>query len=308
MEKVFIQKIFHITELILRREINDDVTLKELHTHLKKAQQMNFPHYEAEVLNTLGVLYSMQDNMAESLLYWEQALEKATDLNDIDLSLKLLSNLSSSLLEIWDLDRGTAYAQKGMQIVQANHMNTLTALYIYAANTDIEMIQGHYQQAEELYQTFWTLAQETSLLNYSRFEYAQIITAMYDVRTQLDLVAKDAVNFQADLRMLASFVDQMGRDDFTAVLLIEYLYAALILHHDDAAAAEHERKLIDLYHGKLPLPRLIQMANFLAYNQQPAWARKYAQQVLDTASREFISGPMFKRAGEIVKASSLAAD
>jgi len=301
MEKVFIQKIFQITEQILRRDIDDDTALKELQSHLKKAQQMGLQHYEVEVLNTFGVLYAMKNNSSQAISYWEKALEKSSDLNDIDTSLKLLSNLASSLLEIWDLDKGVAYAQKSLQIVETNQMNTLTSLYIYAANIDMWMMQGRYQQAEALYKTFWTMAETTSLQNYSRFEYAQIITAMYDVRAQLDIVARNASSFQTHINMVTSLVEQMNRDDFIALLLIEHLYEALILQDNDSSAREYESKLIALYQGTIPLVRLMQMANFLAYNAQPVWARKYAQQVLDIAAHEFIPAPMFKKAQAIMQ-------
>jgi hypothetical protein len=303
VEKIFIQKIFQITERILRRDMENDVALRELNAHLKKAQTMNFKHYEVEVLNTLSILYSMQDDIEQAKNYSLEALEKAQDVDDPDLSVKLANNLAETFLDLGDVNEAIQYAERGLSIVQKHHMKTLLTLYIYGTTAACHMAQGHFQQAQDISKTFWSLAQGATLQKYSRYEYAQIITLMHETRVQLDLVARDDAAFQSDIQTLASFVEQMNREDFSDSLLIQGLYYALIIHNDEAAAKIWEKNLLLRHPQGLRLNQLLRMANFLSYNQQCAWARKYAQQILDYAEDLFVPEGIMARAKDILSAN-----
>lgn len=300
MEKIFIQKIFQITEHILRRDIADDVALRELKAHLRKAEQMNFQQYEVEVLNTLGILYSMQEDVLQAKEYWMEALEKVKQIDEPDLSVKLLNNLSSLLLDMWAVEEAIEYAERGLSIVQQHQMKTLTTLYIYGTITACHMALGRYKQAEEVYKIFWVIAHETTLQRYSRYEYAQIITAIHETRVQLDIVARDDAAFQSNIKTLASFVEQMNRDDFSDSLVIQGLYYALIVHNDESAARIWELNLLERHPDGLRLAQLLPLTNFLFYNQQLTWAKKYAQQILDYAKDTFVPPAIIARAQEIV--------
>lgn len=300
MEKVFIQKIFQITERILRRDIEDDVALKELKAHLKKAEQMNFQHYEVEVLNTLGILYSMQDDVLQAKEYCLEALEKAEHVNDPDLSVKLANNLAETLLDMGEVDEAFTCVERGLDIVEQHQMKTLTTLYIYGTTVACHMARGDFKQAEAICKRFWEMAQEATLQKYSRYEYAQIITLMHETRVQLDLVARNDAAFQSDIKTLAGFVEQMNRDDFTDSLMIQSLYYALIIHNDEDAAKVWEQNLLLKHPNGLRLSQRLRLANFLSYNQQCAWARKYAQQILDSAEDTFVPPAVILRAKEIV--------
>lgn len=301
MEKVFIQKIFQITERILRRDMDDDVALKELKAHLKKAEQMNFRHYEVEVLNTLGILYSMQDDMLQARDYWVEALEKAQHINEPDLFVKLSNNLAEQLIDMWEMDDAITCAERGLETVRQHQMKTLTTLYIYGTTVSCHMAQGHFAQAEEMCKRFWELAQEATLQKYSRYEYAQIITLMHETRVQLDIVARDDAAFQNDIKTLSSFVEQMNREDFSDSLLIQGLFYAVIMHHDETAATFWEQKLMERHPTGLRLTQLLRLANFLFYNQKCAWARKYAQQILDRAEDSYVPEGVIQRAREILR-------
>jgi hypothetical protein len=146
------------------------------------------------------------------------------------------------------------------------------------------------------------MAQEATLQKYSRYEYAQIITLMHETRVQLDLVARDDAAFQSDIKTLAGFVEQMNREDFSDSLMIQGLYYALIIHNDEAAAAVWEKNLLLKHPNGLRLPQRLRLANFLSYNQQCVWARKYAQQILDHAEDAFVPPAVIARAKEIVGA------
>jgi len=302
MEKVFIQKIFQITERILRRDMADDVALRELKAHLKKAEQMNFQQYEVEVLNTLGILYSMQEDVLQAKEYWMEALEKVKHIDEPDLSVKLLNNLSSLLLDMWAVEEAIEYAERGLSIVQQHQMKTLTTLYIYGTITACHMALGRYKQAEEVYKIFWVIAHETTLHRYSRYEYAQIITTIHETRVQLDIVARDDAAFQSNIKTLASFVEQMNRNDFSDSLLIQGLYYALIVHNDESAARIWELNLLQRHPEGLRLTQLLPLTNFLFYNQQLTWAKKYAQQILDYGEDAFVPPAIIARAQEIVGA------
>jgi tetratricopeptide (TPR) repeat protein len=300
VEKVFIQKIFQITERILRRDVDDAEVLQQLQGHLRKAQQMNFQQYEAEVLNTLGILASMQADPEQAQSYWRQALETAEEVGEADLLVKLLNNLSSALLETWQIDEAIQYVQRGLSIVQQHGMKTLTTLYIYGTAVSCHMALGQYKQAEEVHNTFLALVQEASLHNYSRFEYAQIITSMHEVRVQLDIVARDNERFLVDINTLKSFVEQINRDDFTDGLIVQGLLYALIIHNDEKAALYWEQQLIERHEGMIHLAQLLPLANFLIYNQRPVWAKKYAQQIVNMAVWEPIPAALLARAKEIL--------
>jgi tetratricopeptide (TPR) repeat protein len=306
VENIFIQKIFQITERILRRDMNDALALKELKAHLKKAEQMNFQHYEVEVLNTLGILYSMQDDGQQAKEYWMEALEKAQHVNDADLSVKLSNNLAEQLLDMWEVEQAIQYADRGLSIVKQHQMKTLTTLYIYGTIIACHMALGQFEQAEQIYKVFWEMAQEATLQKYSRYEYAQIITLMHETRVQLDLVARNDAAFQSDIKTLASFVEQMNRDDFSDALIIQGLYYALIIHNDESAAKIWEQNLLLRHPNGLRLPQLLKLTNFLFYNQQCSWAKKYAQQILHYAEDAFVPPSVIARAHEIANHSCTA--
>lgn len=98
MEQIFIQKIFALTEQVLRGEHTFDPIFKELQNHLARAQKMNMPRYEIETLNTLAILYMVAGNNAQGQKYLTQGLERVDQTNDTDLKMKLLSNLSETCL------------------------------------------------------------------------------------------------------------------------------------------------------------------------------------------------------------------
>jgi hypothetical protein len=162
------------------------------------------------------------------------------------------------------------------------------------------MALGQYKQAEEVHNTFLAMIQEARLHNYSRFEYAQIITSMHEVRVQLDIVARDNERFLVDINTLKSFVEEINRDDFTDGLIIQGLLYALVIHNDEKAALYWEKELLERHEGMIRLSQLLPLANFLIYNQQPKWAKKYAQQIVNMAVWEPIPAALLARAKEIV--------
>src|SRR5262245_23074778 len=113
MENIFIQKIFGLTEQILRGDYQFEPMREALFTHLQKAQQIGTPRYEAEVLNTIGILYLLAGNTAQNIQYFLQGLAKAQQTDDNDLKIKLLNNLSEAYLGIWDFDSAIRFLDQG---------------------------------------------------------------------------------------------------------------------------------------------------------------------------------------------------
>src|SRR5882724_8908200 len=70
MESIFITKIFALTEEILRGDYVFEPTRDALQNHLAKAQKMGSVRYEAEALNTFGILHLLAGNSAENIHYF----------------------------------------------------------------------------------------------------------------------------------------------------------------------------------------------------------------------------------------------
>lgn len=164
MEQIFIQKIFALTEQILRGEYTFDPMLKELQNHLARAEKLKMVQYQAEVLNTFGIMYLSVDDAAQSRGYFSRGLERAELTDNIDLKMKLLSNLAEACINLWDIDSADRYADRAFSLNKANNLNDLATLYIYGNKINCQVLQGNFDQAAVLLAEVWRHADSTDLL------------------------------------------------------------------------------------------------------------------------------------------------
>lgn len=282
MEQIFIQKIYKITEQIISQNHDFDKTLKDLQSHLTKSRKMQSAKYEAETLNTIGILYAISGNVSQQMFYFQFALEIAYELDDIDLLIKLINNLGETYLGVWQLQEAKAILDKGIAIVKDKHMHLLGSLYIYASKIELQIREGEFHIARTYYDYVWDAAGKTDLKTYSQTEYTQIIILLNQHKFILDLVAREDSQAKSTLTLMYEQIQNANRLDFMPLHDLMLIYYTLISENDDAKSRKLEKQFIET-HNSLTVEQVLQSAYFFLYNHKLDWAQRYSTMILDRA-------------------------
>jgi len=280
MEKIFIQKIYKLTEQIFQADYTYDAMLEELKTHLEKSRQMKSRPYEVEVLNTIGILYAIEEDIPNQLKYFQEALEQAYHTENEDLIIKTNNNTASTLISLWQLDEADKALKRAIDMIEKQNLRVIGAIYCYSNIVTISMIRGQFQSAQQYLDKGFAIAQNVDMKQYSRTEYVQILISLYQARAMLNMHSGNYSKVLDDLKLSGEQIKATGRDDMAQDNRRMYMLYALIGEQDNAKAATFEQDYIKYLVAFSPSTTL-QTAIFLWHNDQLAWAKRYAQQVLD---------------------------
>jgi hypothetical protein len=280
MEPIFVQKIFKLTEQLLRGDLNPANSLPELQAHLKKSRELKMRLYEAEVLNTLAIAYYLQEDLTTAHTSWSQMLPIAQELEHDDLLTKAYNNLAELMHRLYEYEAALHYSQAGLTIIQTRYPNTLVGLYLHNTHVTALLMLGRVAEAESTAAAFWEAVNQTKLQQYSRFEYAQVIIMMHHNGCQLALVSRDGARFQHHRQLLGELAAQANLADFSATSALYVLLHTLLIAEDPALAQEQEAQLRTLQAGTLPLSQLALLFNLLWHTQHHTAAKRYAEQIL----------------------------
>jgi tetratricopeptide (TPR) repeat protein len=279
MESVFIQKIFQLTEQLLKHEITSEALMPELENHLKKARQLNFGLHEAETLNTMGVAKQLIGETDTAINHYKMALEKAEALNNADLICKVCNNIMSPLHNKGQTEEAITYANRGIAMVELHQLRTLPALFLYITKAMLLVLIQRYADADETTQKAWELANFIELKNYSRFEFASATFYIHQAWLYISIYNRDEKRYQDYMAYVRSLADQMKSYD-SELAMCELIHAIVMIRDADKIQA-YEQKLLDIYGGVISLVSLRNLTIFLSHNHEREWAKKYAQQILD---------------------------
>jgi tetratricopeptide (TPR) repeat protein len=286
MENIFIQKIFALTEEILRGDYQFASMREALRSHLQKAQKIGSPRYEAEVLNTLGILHLLEGNAVQNIQYFSQGLAKARQTDDNDLKIKLLNNLSEAYLGIWDFASANQYLDEGMALGKEYQPNTLPMLYLYSNKINYHVLQGEYVKASTVVDEAWQVAENPDLLKYSRYEYLQVIFLLRNLKAVIEIALGHCEAVASPLQLAAGLAQETKNTDYHILTYLSRLYYDLICKHDEISAANWEKTAFEAGGGQLGFSPALNTAFFMLHNKQPARAKKYANLVLEQAAKD----------------------
>jgi len=276
VEQIFIQKIYKLTEQIIGRDYDFDKMYRDLNNHLAKARRINMPLYEAETLNTLGILYGIEGNFSQQMHYFKTALEHGYDLEDARFIVKLSNNLGSLYSNVWDLEQAQSVLKRGVDLIEQHAIRNLPTVYIYANLTDIQLKRGDFATAETYQDTGWKSTHNIDLENYSKMEYFQIVVILQQQKAMLDIFHQRGDDALGTLRLIHEQTSATSRADLTRQIDWVRLYHALICQQDETAARTIETQLRASNDEQLDPDSLLSAAHFLFYNQQKSWAQRYA--------------------------------
>jgi tetratricopeptide (TPR) repeat protein len=279
MENVFIQKVFQLTERLLKYAVVPETVMPELENHLKKARQMNWELYEAETLHAIGVAYLFMGKIDITVDYYKMALEKAESINNIDLICKICCNLGAPLVDKGETEEAIQYADKGIAIVELHQLRTLPCLYLYTTKTSQLIFLQRYAEADETAQKAWELANSIEVKNYTLFGFAAATFHIHQAWLYISIYNRDERRYQGYLAYVRSLAVQLKSYD--SELAVCELVHALVMTQDEHKILICEQKVIDLHGGAISLTSLRSLVTYLTHNQCHIWAKKYAQQILD---------------------------
>ncbi|MEL6405813.1 MAG: hypothetical protein AAFR81_15700 [Chloroflexota bacterium] len=279
MEAIFIKKIYKLTEQIFRGDYEYDTMKTELKRHLNKAQSMNSDAYEIEVLNTLGILYSSNEQSALQEESYTTALQKAKQIEHTDLITKLSNNLASHYLGTWRIQEARDTLQVAVDIIEAQEDNSLPVLYVYANFMSTLMIAGRFDDALAYHERAWTVANNVDMGGYSQTEYMQIVTTLRHQKVALNIARGTTDSVPDTLRAVMEQVQISKREDLAGENRLYQLYYARLVTKDDAEADTLEASLQD-ESGLLDPATALECAYFMLHNDSAQWAKHYAQMVI----------------------------
>jgi serine/threonine protein kinase/Tfp pilus assembly protein PilF len=169
----------------------------------------------AEVLLQRGILFRQQGNVTESQAQLQQALERSMALENKDQRIKILQQLSNTLIFAGDNQKAEQYSQQAMQLAQANGMENLTTAGLIDIG-NIYLSKGSFSDAEKNFNEAIRLAQ----LYKGKYNEAHALLALASLRKQQDdpQAARDLV------QRALPFYQQGGyrRDTATAYAILGY--------------------------------------------------------------------------------------
>lgn len=302
MEQIFIQKVFTLTEQILRGEHSFDPMLIELQNHLARAQKNKMLRYEAEVLNTLAILHLVAGNNSQAQAYFSQGLERANPTNDTDLKMKLLSNLSETCMSAWDLDAAHHYLDQAIALINPTIMNSLVSLYVHGNKVNCWVLQGNFAQAATMLVETWKHVENADLMKYSKYEYFQVILQLRNHAVSAYLALNQYEAALNSLQIAEGLVRDTKSTDLKIATQLSRMYYELLCNKDELAARQTEQTANQISGGKFAYNIMLIIASYMKHTHQNEWARKYAHLVLDeAASGQAISASAIAYAENILK-------
>lgn len=286
MEDFFIQLMFKLTEEILRGEREFEPTKELLLSHIPKAQKIGSLRYEAEVLNTLGILYLISGRTDEHFSYFLQGLEKARQTADTDLKMKILNNLSEISLNVWDMDNASTYIDEGIELGRQHNLNTLVLLYLYSNKLNYLIMRGDFEAAAALLDEAWQRADHADMLKYSRYEYFQVVFIFRNSGIVVDVARGRCEAVLTNLNLVTQFIGDTKNVEFHISAHISHVYYELLCSHDEQAARHWEGVALEAAGGKLAWNIALNIATFMMHNRQREWAGKYARLALEQSSAD----------------------
>ncbi len=271
MEQVFIQIIYKLTEQILRREYQHDGMLKDLEQHLARAKTLKAEQYEAEILNTMGILFSLASDWQRTVEHYEAAYGIAKHIQHVDLQMKLLNNLSSYYIGVWEHEKSRELLETGIRLNDQHQLKTLITLYLRANYLSVLITLGDFDAAQTEFEIVWKLAEDFDIGKYSRTEYTQIIDHLHSTKAQLDIAGNKCENVLSRLALISGIFAPNQIE-------IGKLYHAILCQHDDQAAKDMEAQLIKAEGGSLSTATTLEIANFLMHTRQLTWATYFLDQ------------------------------
>jgi tetratricopeptide (TPR) repeat protein len=213
-------------------------------------------------------------------------LEQADQTDDLDLKMKLLSNLSESCLIQWDLDAANRYLDRALTLNTQNNLNNLSTLYLYGNKINSWILQGDFAQAAKKLKEVWSMVENSDLLKYSKYEYFQIIFLLRNYDAVANTALGQCETALRSLQMAEGLVQDARAVELKVSTHLSRMYYELLCQKDEAAARQHEQKAIDTSGGKLPGNTMLGIALYMKYNHRDDWAKQYAQQVLEAAASD----------------------
>ena len=286
MESVFVQKIFLLTEEILANKRDLAEIYKELEVHLARARRLKMQLYEVEALNTLGIYYLFDNKVELALNHFQMAWAIAQHMDNTDVKLKLINNLSeTNLLQLWRVDDAYTTLMPAIELIRKEKIETLVTLYVFSNSIRAIILRGEYTAADTLFEEAWQIASRVEMLGYSKIEYAQVIIDLHGEKILID-IAKSQYELAKDrLGLLRPLLNMYKRQDF------EELYGMMTAIHklmseNNEAGLDGFMKSLEQGEVVLNIPNNLNMAIFMKHNNQPDWAKRLAQRVLDKAKAE----------------------
>jgi hypothetical protein len=258
----------------------------EIETHLAKARQIGSGRYEAEVLNTLSILYLMQGDHKISKQYLKDALEKSRSVDDADLKIKLLSNLAEECLLTWDLHEASQYLDEGVAFGKERGLNTLVMLYLYGNKIAYQIVLGQFAEAEALQSEVWKMAEDTRLLQYSKYEYFQIIFLLRNAKAVIETALGHCEASLEALQIATALVQSTNNVEYRTSAHLSQMYYELLCKKDENAARAWEAKALEASGGSWLFSTALNIAFFMMHNHKPEWARRFAQIAQDKAASD----------------------
>jgi tetratricopeptide (TPR) repeat protein len=286
LENIFIQKIFALTEEILRGDFQFEPMKAELDTHLAKAQKMQLPRYEAEVFNTLGALYLLNGDRPQGTDYFLSGLKKALQTDDTDLKMKLLNNLSETYLEACDFEQARVYLDEGLALGRQYQLTTLVMLYLYSNKVNYWVLKGDFAQAGALLDEAWQIAETPDLLKYSKYEYLQVVFLLRNLKAVIEIASGHCEAALAPLQLAVGLAQDTKNVDYHVLTHISRLYYDLLCKRDETSARHWEKTAVETRGGPLPYNTALNIALFMLHNRQYSWAEQYARLVLEQARQD----------------------
>ncbi len=292
MEKVFIQVIYRLTEQILRRDFDPVTTEQELLKHLAKARQIKSRLYEAETLNTLGILYSLASDHGREIEHYELGLAIARELNDLDLQLKFSSNLSETFVALWMLDESRTMLENGIRLCEERQLKSIVSLYLYSNAVKLAVLLGDLETARARFKTAWEISQDTHMGQYSRTEYAQVLAQLHLHKALIDIATRECDDVLNRIELASGLVISSAE-----IATVGLYHAILCLDHEQTGR-DWEQRLIEAEGGSLSAVTALMCADFLARQGEGVWSRHFLKLF---GTQEVIASDAMRKAAALLR-------
>ena len=284
MEAIFIKRVYALTAQILGNEIDLNVALESLNGYLEHAKRLKMQRYEAETLNTLGILYGIIGNIPKQMYYFKSAYEytELYDDDDHDFVMKTTNNLGVGYYSSWQLEEAKNIFERGITIIDQYDIHTLVAIYIYSNMIELYMIDGDFEKADTCFERAWLIAQQVKMKDYSRMEFFIIVTSLHHQKAQIDIALGNCEAVNERLALASEQIEKTSHKILHQANDLIRMYHALICEKDEIKAKTYEDDLLAQLGGSFSTDKALETSIFLKHNHQPEWAKRYVSMVLDT--------------------------
>lgn len=291
MENDYLQQVSELNAKVLRQSIDLDDAETDLHDHLLKARQKNLYAYEAETLNTLGIVYALQGNVPQQLKYFNMALARTKEYNDINFRVKMINNLANSYLGIWELEKALRILEKGVEFIELEQINLIGSAYIYSGIVDVFIRKGAFDFAKNYFEKAQEFTEGFSANERTQVAYFQVVTNLDLFKIQLDIIDQNYETVEQDLNMIRDQLGEDGPDDLIEELDIRRLYQTVIIEQNQEKASKIHTRLRD----NISTDRALSICHFFLHTKQNRWAHRYAAVALELAQSDNNAWPTLIR-------------